>query len=197
MTVRIETYSGRAIAPYIDDLARLRIQVFRDFPYLYDGEMDYEANYIATYAQSPDSLFVLAIDGFDVIGASTGIPMRDETPAFKAPFIGLGYDPAKIFYFGESVLLPAYRGTGLGVRFFEERENYARQNGAFTTCCFCAVERPQDHPLRPADYQPLDSFWNKRGFFHQPELRTQYSWRDVGDVHETDKPMSFWVKELS
>lgn len=197
MTVRIETYSGRAIAPYIDDLARLRIQVFRDFPYLYDGEMDYEANYIATYAQSPDSLFVLAIDGFDVIGASTGIPMRDETPAFKAPFIGFGYDPAKIFYFGESVLLPAYRGTGLGVLFFEERENYARQSGAFTTCCFCAVERPQDHPLRPADYQPLDSFWNKRGFFHQPELRTQYSWRDVGNLYETDKPMSFWVKELS
>ncbi len=197
MTVRIETYTGRAIAPYIDDLARLRMKVFRDFPYLYDGEMDYEANYIATYAQSPDSLFVLAIDGFDVIGASTGIPMRDETPAFKAPFIGLGYDPAKIFYFGESVLLPAYRGTGLGVRFFEERENYARQGGAFTTCCFCAVERPQDHPLRPADYQPLDSFWNKRGFCHRPELRTQYSWRDVGDVLETDKPMSFWMKELS
>ncbi|MDR0253256.1 MAG: GNAT family N-acetyltransferase [Brucellaceae bacterium] len=196
MTVRIETYTGRNIAPYIDDLARLRIQVFRDFPYLYDGEMAYEADYIATYANSPDSLFVLAVDGGRVVGASTGIPMRDETAEFKTPFIEQDYDPEVIFYFGESVLLPAYRGTGLGVRFFEEREAYARQSGEFTTCCFCAVERPKDHPLRPADYQPLDAFWNKRGFFHKPELRTFYSWRDVGAAEETNKPMSFWVKDL-
>lgn len=196
MTVRIEIRSGRAIAPYIDDLARLRIQVFRDFPYLYDGEMEYEAAYVATYANSPDSLFVLAIDGDAVVGTSTGIPMRDETEAFKAPFIAQGYDPDGIFYFGESVLLPAYRGSGLGVRFFEEREAYARKNGEFASCCFCAVERAKDHPLRPKDYQPLDAFWNKRGFVHKPELRTVYSWRDIGDTCETNKPMSFWVKDL-
>lgn len=196
MAVRVENYTGQAVAPYIDDLARLRIRIFRDFPYLYDGEMAYEAEYIATYANSAESLFVLAVDGNAVIGVSTGIPMRDETPEFKAPFIKQGYDPDKIFYFGESVLLPAYRGTGLGVRFFEEREAYARKSGAFSTCCFCAVERAADHPLRPQGHQPLDSFWKKRGFFHRPELRTVYSWRDVGEQAETKKPMSFWVKEL-
>lgn len=196
MAVTIELFHGQAIAPFIDDLARLRICVFRDFPYLYEGEMTYEANYIATYARSPDSLFVLARDGEKVVGVSTGIPMRDETPEFQAPFLALNFDPNRIFYFGESVLLHDYRGHGLGVRFFEEREAYARRLGSFDACCFCAVERPDNHILRPDNYQPLDMFWQNRGFAHQPELQTEFSWRDIGETQESMKPMSYWVKEL-
>ena len=194
--MRIETRAGAEIAPFIDDLARLRIAVFRAFPYLYEGSLDYEKTYVATYARSPGSAFVLAIDGDTVVGAATGIPMEDETPAFKAPFIASGYDPARIFYFGESVLMPHYRGQGIGVRFFEEREAHARRLGGLDLCAFCAVERPADHPARPAGYVPLDSFWNRRGFAHHPELKTEYVWRDLGEAGETAKPMSFWMKEI-
>jgi len=42
--IRIERRSGPALLPYIPELARLRIEVFRDFPYLYDGSLDYEKN---------------------------------------------------------------------------------------------------------------------------------------------------------
>ncbi|HBF93820.1 MAG TPA: GNAT family N-acetyltransferase, partial [Marinobacter adhaerens] len=42
MAVSIRRLSGDQIKPYLDDLARLRIEVFRHFPYLYDGDMDYE-----------------------------------------------------------------------------------------------------------------------------------------------------------
>ena len=194
--MRIELRQGVAIAPHIDDLARLRIEVFRAFPYLYEGSLEYEQDYLATYARSNDSLFVLAFDGAGVVGAATGVPMSEETEAFKAPFLHGGWDPERIFYFGESVLLPAYRGRGIGVRFFEEREAFARRLGRFGHCCFCAVERPADHPLRPAAYQPLDAFWNRRGYVHRPELRTEFSWRDIGQAQETAKPMSFWMKEL-
>lgn len=194
--MRIELRQGGAIGPHIGDLARLRIEVFRAFPYLYEGSLDYEQNYLATYAGSADSLFVLAFDGDTVVGASTGMPMSQETDAFKAPFLTGGWDPERIFYFGESVLLPAYRGRGVGVRFFEEREGFARRLGRFDHCCFCAVERPADHPLRPAGYEPLDAFWTRRGYAHRPELRTEFSWRDIGQAQETAKPMSFWMKEL-
>jgi GNAT superfamily N-acetyltransferase len=94
------------------------------------------------------------------------------------------------------VLLPSYRGQGIGVRFFEEREAYARRLGRFDHCCFCAVERPADHPLRPADYVPLNGFWSKRGYMHQPQLGTEFSWRDIDENEESAKPMSFWMKEL-
>lgn len=196
MSLAINRLSGEQITPYLDDLARLRIEVFRRFPYLYDGDMDYERRYLETYARSPGSLFVLARDDERVVGVATGIPMTDETEAFKGPFIEQGYDPERIFYFGESVLLPEYRGQGIGVTFFDHREAFAREQGSFTHCCFCAVERPENHPLRPASYQPLGEFWKNRGYRKVPELRTWYSWKDIDESHETEKPMTFWIKRL-
>lgn len=192
--MQIKIVHGTAVTPHITDLARLRISVFRAFPYLYEGGEDYEASYLATYAQSPESLFVLALDGERIVGASTGVPMTDASQVFRAPFVAAGVDPATVFYFGESVLLSAYRGRGLGVRFFEEREAYARRLGRFDWCAFCAVDRPADHPLRPADYVPLDDFWAKRGYERRADLRTMLAWQDIGEGEETEKPMTFWLK---
>ncbi|WP_234185972.1 GNAT family N-acetyltransferase [Shinella sp. NM-101] len=192
--MQIEIVHGKAVAPHVADLARLRIAVFHAFPYLYAGSEAYEAAYLQTYAQSPESLFVLALDGERIVGASTGVPMTDASEEFRAPFAAAGIDPATVFYFGESVLLPGYRGRGLGVRFFEEREAYSRRLGRFDWCAFCAVERPKDHPLRPADYAPLDDFWGRRGYTRRADLSTMLSWQDIGEAQETEKPMSFWLK---
>ena len=192
--MQIKIVHGEAVTPYIADLARLRTEVFRAFPYLYEGSEDYEVSYLATYAQSPESFFALALDGERIVGASTGVPMTDAPDVFKTPFIAAGIAPQAVFYFGESVLLAAYRGRGLGVRFFEEREAFTRSLGRFDWCAFCAVERPKDHPLRPADYVPLDDFWSKRGYAHRADLRTMLAWQDIGEAEETEKPMTFWLK---
>lgn len=195
MTLTIQSFSGSDAAPFFDDLARLRIAVFRDFPYLYEGNPDYEQSYLSTYAKSEGSVFVLAIDGDQVVGVATGTPMATETNEVQAPFIEAARDPADYFYFGESVLLPAYRGQGIGVGFFEGREAQAKKLG-LRYCTFCAVERPLDHPRRPVDYQPLDAFWQKRGYTHHPELRTTFSWRDLDEEQESRKPLSFWIRDL-
>ncbi|MFV3405635.1 GNAT family acetyltransferase [Pseudomonas sp. NY15463] len=194
--MQIRLLHGAAIAPYIDDLARLRLTVFREFPYLYDGDEAYEAEYLSTYARSGRSLVVLALDGEQVVGASTCLPLADESPEFQQPFLAQGRDPATVYYFGESVLLPAYRGRGLGVRFFIERESYAHKLAEFDYCAFCAVERPAGHPRRPEDYKPLHGFWRNRGFLHEPSLRTAYSWRDLDEPEQSPKIMSFWLKAL-
>ncbi len=196
MTLTIQSFSGSDATPYFDDLARLRIAVFRDFPYLYHGDSDYERLYMETYARSQGSIFVLAIDDGKVVGASTGTPMISETDEVQAPFIAAGRDPADYFYFGESVLLPEYRGQGIGVKFFEGREAQAKKLG-LRYATFCAVERPADHPRRPADYQPLDAFWAKRGYTHHPELRTTFTWRDLDETVESPKPLSFWIRDLT
>ncbi len=196
MTLEIKTFSGSGAAVRLADVARLRIAVFRDFPYLYDGDLAYEKHYLATYARSQGSIFVMAIDHGTVVGASTGTPMVAETEDVKAPFLAAGHDLADYFYFGESVLLPAYRGRGIGVAFFAEREAQARRLGLrYTT--FCAVERPLDHPRRPAGYVPLDAFWRKRGYHHHPELSTTFTWRDLDEAAESPKPLSFWIKDLA
>jgi len=130
-------------------------------------------------------------------GRGNRLPLVDETAEVQQPFVDAGWAVERIYYFGESVLLPAYRGQGTGVRFFIEREAQARRLGGFDWCAFCAVERPATHPQQPAGYVPLDAFWQRRGFHHRPELRTEYVWRDVGDSAETAKPMSFWLKRLA
>jgi len=195
-TISYQILTGQEILPWLDELAQLRIDVFREFPYLYDGSLSYEQQYLKTYASSERSLFVLAFEGDQVIGTATGIPLADETDEFKRPFIEQDWNPAEIFYFGESVLRPQYRGRGIGVRFFAEREAYARSLPGHRWCCFCAVERPVDHPMRPPGYTTLHQFWRNRGYQHQPALRTEYEWKELGEAQASPKPMSFWLKEL-
>lgn len=187
---------GRAEAEAaFDDLARLRIEVFRDFPYLYEGDLDYERTYLATYMRSPGAVIIGALDGGRLVGAATASPLAEHFEEFGRPFAERGLDPADFFYFGESVLRSAWRGQGVGVRFFEEREQAAREQG-FAACVFSAVVRPQDHPARPAFYRPLDGFWANRGYARIDGLATGFSWRDIGDAIETVKPMEFWSKRL-
>lgn len=194
--IQLTTYQGKAIASWLDDLARLRIRVFRDFPYLYDGDLAYEAAYLDRYARNPRSLFVLAFDGETLVGAATGQPLPDEMEAFSAPFVQAGYRIDEVFYYGESVLLPAYRGRGIGKAFLTERERHAAREG-FSLVAFCAVERPEDHPLKPAGYTPLHGFWRAQGYERRPDLTTSFRWKDLDQAEETDKPMVFWLKSLA
>ncbi len=194
--VRIRPVIGEALRRYIPDLARLRIEVFRDWPYLYEGDEAYERTYLETYIRSARAVVVLALDGEHAVGASTALPLADEAAYVTGPFVERGLDLDRFFYFGESVLDRRYRGQGIGVRFFEGREAHARSFGTYDTACFCAVQRPDDHPSKPAGYVPLDAFWGKRGFVKDPSFVTQFPWRDIGEDDETGKPMAFWFKRL-
>ena len=113
----------------LDDVAALRIAVFRDWPYLYDGTLDYERAYLATYRDNPGALLVGAFDGDRLVGASTSTLMEDHAAEFAAPFAARGMALETILYGAESVLLPEYRGIGLGHRFIDLREDHARAMG--------------------------------------------------------------------
>lgn len=191
--LRVERLTGAAARALFPDLARLRITVFREWPYLYDGDAAYEEAYLSTYADSAGGVIVAAFDGEAVVGAATAVPLADEPDEVVAPFRQAGVPVEDVFYLGESVLLPAYRGRGLGHAFFDGREARARELGYGITA-FCAVQRPADHPLRPAGYVPLDGFWQKRGYLPRPDLETTFSWTDVGETAETRKPMRFWLR---
>lgn len=189
--------TGVAMAEVFDDLARLRIAVFRDYPYLYEGTVEYEKGYLQIYRQSERSFLFAAYDGNTMVGATTCIPLKDETPEIRKPFEDAGFDTGTICYFGESILLPAYRGLGLGHRFFDEREAHARSLGNFETCCFCSVDRGDSHPLKPADYRSNDAFWLKRGYRKEPALQSIMEWPDLGEPASTPKIMIFWTKSLN
>lgn len=187
---------GKAAKEYIRDLAELRITVFREYPYLYDGALEYEEKYLKSYTDSPESIVVVALDGNKVVGASTGIPMEKADPAFQKPFIDTELDPKRIFYFGESVLLKEYRGKGHYGYFFNEREGYAKRLGRFDYATFCAVVRPDDHPRKPKDYKPLDSYWAQKGYTRRDDLICYFPWQEIDETSEKPKPMVFWIKNM-
>ncbi len=197
MTIDVHCLRGEAVSPWLDALAELRMRVFRDWPYLYDGDTDYERRYLAVYAQSAGSVFVLAFDRGEVVGASSGLPLVDDAAQFQAPFIARGIDPARVFYFGESVLLPPYRGRGLGHAFFDHREAHARALGRFALTAFCSVDRDADDPRKPPGARSNDAFWIKRGYVRQPGMQCALDWREVGNTEESSHTLTFWLRELA
>ncbi len=192
--MRVETFQGIDILPLIPKLAELRIKVFHDFPYLYEGSLDYEKEYLKIYTENEQCVLVAAFDGQKMVGAATAMPLSHEADYVKAPFILQALNIDEIYYFGESVLLPEYRGQGLGHKFFDEREAAAKKFG-FKYTYFCGVVRDEKHPMRPSDYSPLDSFWIKRGYAKQAHLKSDFSWLDIGESVETKKPMIYWMKQ--
>ena len=194
-TITLETLSGAALLPHLDKVAALRIAVFRDWPYLYDGDVGYEREYLAAYAESPSSVVVLARDGEAVVGASTGIPLAEDSAEFQAPFAERGMEVARVFYCGESVLLPLYRGRGLGHAFFDAREAHARALGGFAHTAFAAVDRDDGDPRKPAGHRGNEAFWAKRGYVRQPGMTMKLHWNEVG-IGEVEHPLTFWLRPL-
>lgn len=193
--VRIEALTGERLQTALPDLARLRIAVFRDWPYLYDGDPDYERRYLRAYADSPGALVVGAAAGDALVGAATAAPLEDHATELGGVFAERGHDLSEFLYCGESVLLPAWRGRGVGHAFFDRREAHGRAMGRRFSC-FCAVVRPDDHPARPAGYRALDAFWRGRGYAPVEGMVARFAWKDVGDAAETEKPMQFWMRAL-
>lgn len=195
-SITIEKYEGLEARRLVDALAHLRLKVFWEFPYLYEGTLDYEKTYLETYFNAKHSFILVVKDGEEIVGATTGIWAKEEEESFKKPLQAYGLNTDEVFYFGESVLLPEYRGLGLGKVFMQERETYARSIPGIKILAFCSVVRAADHPLRPQGYRPLDEFWKSRGFAPAPGLFTEYSWKDRDEKIETMKKLNYWLKNI-
>ena len=136
--ITYQNLSGDDLLQYLPALARLRIEVFHAFPYLYDGTMEYEQQYLQTYASAPESVIVDAFDGSNIVGAATATVLIREPDYITNAFINYGMDPAEFFYYGESVLQKNYRNRGIGVRFFEERKKHdVLAQGFRMMLCYC------------------------------------------------------------
>ncbi len=195
--LRIVTLPAARVAPLLPALARLRSVVFRDWPYLYDGDPLAEEAYLAPFTQSARAGLVVAFDGETPVGCATCLPLADADAEIAAPFRAGGLDVAAYFYFGESVLLPEYRGRGAGVAFFAAREAHARAVSDCGFATFCAVRRPNEHPLKPAGATTLHDFWRHRGYEPMPGLACVMRWKQVDTTDEVTNTLDFWRRALA
>ena len=97
MAITMETLSGSALSAVIPALSRLRLNVFREWPDLYDGDAAYEADYLTTFANHSDGVIVTARDGDTLVGAATAAPLAGHTDEFVPLVESPGYDPEAIF----------------------------------------------------------------------------------------------------
>ncbi|MEZ6000447.1 MAG: GNAT family N-acetyltransferase [Hyphomonas sp.] len=194
--MNIRPLSGADLDDALPALARLRIEVFRAYPYLYEGSLAYEESYLQKFAAAKDAFIVAAqMDDGEIVGCATGSGLDDQHAEFSQPLQAAGYDLPTTFYFGESVLLAEHRGHGIGHAFFDTREAHAIARG-YERACFCAVERPAGHPRRPANYSPLDAFWQARGYQKLPGVTAHFTWPETAGGPEIDHPMAYWLRQF-
>ena len=151
--MEISTLTGQELQKALPQLAALRMEVFRGYPYLYDGSLDYEESYLTALIKSKDSIIVAAGDGGKIVGCATGSALEGHHREFAAPFLEHGFDPNEVFYCGESVLLPSYRGRGLGHTFFDRREAHAKERD-YKYSAFCGVVRAGRSPAQTRNLFP-------------------------------------------
>ncbi len=188
--------TGAAIADALDDLATLRLDIFPEYPYLYQGKREDELTYLATYAAAPDACVILAGDRLTVIGAATGMPLIHEDAQMLDAFAGTPFPLDEVYYVGELLFRPAYRNCGLGQKLLDRLESHILSLGRYRTLTCATVERPDDHPLRPRNYIPITRFLARTGFVRLSGATTSFMWREIDGV-KRDHPMQFWIKDLT
>ena len=182
---------GPEIENHIDDLGRFRIKIFREYPYLYDGNIEFERVYLDPYSRNPESLLLILQDARGIIGACTGTPLTGEDNDFQNAFVGENKD--EIYYIGAVILRADSRGQKLGSRLLSTALSLIDMK-RFKKTSLCTVDRGLNHPRRPGNYCPPDYLWEKYGFVKSTNLLAYLAWTDIGQKIETQKPMNIWFK---
>lgn len=192
--IQLQVVKGKDIFPFTDSLASLRLEIFREYPYLYEGNMEEERKYLKMYYQSKQSLIVLAKDHETIIGVITGLPLLEATDEIKEVFVQNKVAMEGIFYLGEIVLLKKYRKTNIAFRLFKEFENEIKSKKLYQQMAMCEVERPDADTKKPLDYAATNK--QSKDFVQHKDLVTSFSWKDIGDSVKTQKKMRFWMKAI-
>ena len=50
--ITLRTFKGPSLEPYLLSITRLRLEIFRDYPYLYAGPIEQEMAYLKKHTQS-------------------------------------------------------------------------------------------------------------------------------------------------
>jgi GNAT superfamily N-acetyltransferase len=195
-SVKILSLTSSEVKDLGPQIARLRVEVFSEYPFLYIGNYTFEESYPKKFLTMKDAIVVAAFDHNRLIGLATGFPFIYDRGNLQKVLIAAHRNPKEYFCFETSLLSRSYRGLGIGKAFFDQREAHVQRLHHYRYICFYTIVRPANDPRRPPDYRPLAPFWKSRGYVEHPELVGTIAYQEIGEAEETPKEMVFWIKEL-
>lgn len=194
--IHVRAFVGPALRSYLHSIAKLRMEVFREYPFLEEPNLFQETQRLKRYMTSKEAIGVLVFDSTTLVGVSLGLPLHLEQEEIQKPFLERYHDISDYYFFGESALLKPYRSRGIGHHFFDVREEHVKHLKKYKHICFFDPVRPELDAYRPSDYLPLHDFWRKRGYVHCPDLHCMLTWKMLHEEQASEKPLSFWIKDL-
>lgn len=195
-SIEYKSLSGEEARDYLEELASMRISFFRAFPYLYDGTIEYEKQYLEKYFKSENSHIVIAFENSQIIGFCSSIPLLKEEPAIQNPLISKNEPLEDYLYIGEIILSEKYRGQGIARKLFEIQELYAKKNG-FSKAMLITVNREVNDNNKPLNYKDLDSVWKTFGYQKLKNDFVEMCWPRVDKKGENlCNKLSIWIKNL-
>ncbi len=200
-TYIIERFSGHECTEYLDIIANFRIEYFKQYPYLYKGNLEYERNYLSEFIVNKESLIILVKnEERDIIAVSTSLPLTSEADILNNAsevFKEFNQLPQDYFYFSEVIIDNCHQGAGLLRYIYSEQEKYARNLGYFKVC-IATVIRDSNDPRRPTKYYDQDKVWKQRGF-SKTKMSFKHCWPTImpdGSVSNFLNSMIFWIKDI-
>lgn len=193
--IHFETYQGIEITPHNPEIISLVNKVFYEYPYLYRGDSEGYNEALRGYAQSTNSYVVFAWDGDKVVGLATGIPLTDSWDKHAVPLRQKGIDVSKAYYLGELVVLPEYRGQGIGYRMGETIEQFARSHG-YTLLALMSIDEALMEAPPPQGYISSACTFRKLGYTKHPEIYLDSTWINVGGTAPLSHRMVYWTFPL-
>lgn len=193
-------HKGEHIKKFISCVSQLRLDMFREFPYLYQGTYEYEKKYMEGYANNSKSMLGLAYAEKTLAGVFTGMPLISDSEIVKDSkllFIANNIDPSSYYYYGEVLVLPQFRRLRLP-NLLSSRMDFEAKNMGFDNACFMAVSRSDDHPLKPKEYVKPDKLWERYGY-KKMNLCAKYHWPTIhsdASVKDEENILEYWHKPL-
>ncbi len=200
LSLSMDVVQGQGLLPHVNTLAEMRINLFKNFPYLYAGSLnEREIGYVKRFAQNEHALLGIAQIENTVAGMLTGIPLVCDLEIVAhadSIFAAAGLNAHEYYYFGDALVLQQFRNLGIARALFAVLEAKVKSLG-YKKACFLVEDGDEHHPMRPENFKQ-GLLWSKLGYKKTSILATM-SWPTIqvnGAVQECNHTLTFWIKDL-
>lgn len=199
-TYELKLLTGQDIKPVIGFVAQKRLDTFCEYPYLYEGTMEYERAYLENFS-IPENNAAIAMAYYNqkAIGFVTAIPLihaeivQESLPSLENE----GINTKKCFYISEGIVDQEHRKQKIALRLYGLIKKYAHEKGF--TIESVLNESHEEHPLKPKNYIDINNTFIAHGAVKTiTTLKAIWPTFQVdGSVKEQEHVLQYWVKNLN